>query len=529
MTLRERNMRRAIIFSILVVLLVCAVGCAKVDEGKGTVTDDSGVGNVDIGGKAVKVIAVNKNSPSEPVSGVKLSTGEQQGIGMVYSTDAGGEYFPNLTFMSEGLGQTDLTTVQLVPAQNKDWIFSEPVKLNINIDKLPRKASFEYAELVSFLADEMPEVKIVVFLFTEEVVDIERCYVSIYSSPFSEVIYAHISETIVGSTLEIMPRVYAIDPASSFAAAVWMSTQTPTGAALLGAAAGAGLAAAKFLASELKQNVVMAAATKLLGKGCGQGYIEMPNLKGLTKDEARQLLTDAGIPDNLLKLNVVELSSKDCPAKEKQGVVIDQVPIPGNCVDLWGYIDEAEELPIMIVVCKGPDEKQTTKSEVSEAILKISTMAEWVENNETATIRFYISITPQVTGTVQKEDRGHHTFVSQSDWPQAYGSLTDPGELLQEVAVPGGAGVGVQELTFDITEYVQKNGITTYYIAADNSGPALAMFNCMLFYETRNQKGHYPFGNAGEHQVGLFGPAHPLVIKWGRNPGSAAEIRLDPP
>ncbi|MFC1846157.1 hypothetical protein ACFLYM_01925 [Chloroflexota bacterium] len=494
----------------VVVLLMSAAGCEGIPSpGKSSqsasegVTDDRGTANVKVKGRSVKVVAVDDSAPEQAIADVRVRSGEQQGITMLYSADGEGKYFPQLTFLGTSRPEAEVITMPLTPVSGRDWTIGEPFGVEIDPESLPEVGSIPYKEMRDYIIENFPETRSIVFMFTEEVADIESSTVVFHASPFSEVVYAHIKPGQESAGLELVPRVNAF----GFTAAAVVSLVAKAAAVCV--AAGPLCPIDEILAGYGVKKV----ADWYYGR---KGMIRLPYVTMLTIEEAKDKLHSDGFNNITVKASATPSGYAVDLGPDK---VHSQKPIP--------YLYYSPDEAVTLFHSEG---SKAPESNITKAILRINTKAEWVENNETATIEFYISTGPQVSGTAQYDDRGYHRFVNSPGGPQTYGNLTGPGELLKEVTVRGGAEVGVQELTFDVTEYFQENGITTYYIAADNSGPALAMFYCLIFYDTREQKGlRYPYGKSGDHQAGLFGPPHPWMIEWGRNQGSAVEVRMDPP
>ena len=501
-------------------LLLAAAGCDGIASPGGPpqsavegVTDSEGTADIKVKGQSISVIAVDKTYPDRSLSDVEVSVGEQQGVRMVYSLDKTGKYLPEIKFLSPDKEDARVVTVPLSPAGDSNWSIDQPVKIPIDPTAILEAASMPYAELGGFLRDEYPQVNTVIFLFPEEVGDIGHSNISVHESPFPEVLYAHVKEGGVAG-FRLVPRVNAL-----FALTLGFVVKTAATAVL-----------GSLLIDE--KDVLIAVSERLTGRS--SQFIYVPDLYGMNEEEAREALDANGFTGVPLDKHSWFLTDSkyitEHAARNLDGLIVDQSPEPNESYDPIEHPEEIDNLSIKIWVGTSSLGPEPPENDITGATVRINTKAEWADKSETATIRFYISTSPQVSGTAQYDDRGREAFVGNPGGPQTYGDLTDPGMLLQEVTVSGGAGVPVQELTFDVTEYFQENGLTTYYVAADNQGPAMAVFYCLIFYDVRHQKGlNYPYGDSGDHQAGLFGPPHPLVIKWGRNPGNAVEIRMDPP
>lgn len=212
---------RALITASLIVLIVSTTGCINitinmpgggVESSKSEATTDSGgIATLEVEGQPIAVHAVDKTSPSQSLPNVEVSVAEQQGVGLIYTVDKEGKFFPQLTFLNSGLSKACGITVPLSPVGDKDWVMSEPTQIDINPASLPKAASFQYSQFGSFLSDTRPEVRTIVLLFTEQVSDIEHSTVSICTSPFTQVIYAYVQEGHNVTGLEVIPRAHAVE------------------------------------------------------------------------------------------------------------------------------------------------------------------------------------------------------------------------------------------------------------------------------------------------------------------------------
>ncbi|MBL7208576.1 MAG: hypothetical protein ISS52_00615 [Dehalococcoidia bacterium] len=182
-------------------------------------TDSNGVANLEMDGRPIAVVAVDETFPAQALPNIKVSVAEQQGVGLVYAVDEEGKFCPQLTFLNSSLSQTEEITVPLSPVGDEGLIMSEPIEIDINPDSLPKVASCHYSGLGSFLMDNYPEVRGIVFLFSGEVSDIEQSTVFIYATPFPEVIYAHLQEGQRMTGLGIIPKVHAAGVLAAIA--VW--------------------------------------------------------------------------------------------------------------------------------------------------------------------------------------------------------------------------------------------------------------------------------------------------------------------
>jgi len=172
-------------------------------------TNSEGVAHLKVDGQPITVSIIDETSPSQALANIKVSVAEQQGLGLVSAIDEEGKFYPQLTFLDSGLSQTEVITLSLSPAGDEDWTMSEPIAIGINPHLLHKVASFQATELGPFLADNYPELRNIVFLYTEEMPDFEQSTVSIYTTPFPEVIYAYVQEGEGVTDFGIMPKVYA--------------------------------------------------------------------------------------------------------------------------------------------------------------------------------------------------------------------------------------------------------------------------------------------------------------------------------
>lgn len=356
------------VITLVPVLISCQPSEPTLTVKAKATTDSSGVAVLEFDGQKISVFAADETSPSQAVPNVDVSVAEQQGTGLIYAADTKGDFLPELTFLNSPLSETAVTTVALSPAGTDRWGISQPLAIDINPTGLSTAATIPFSELGDFLKDEYPKVKTIVFLSTEEIESIEQSTVSIHTTPFPEVLYAHFQNG--DEVTSILPGQVA------HAAFVIVSVGF-----ILKVAAGVILG--PLIMDE--KDVIGAVASRITGERAD--FVYMPDLTGLTEEEARNELTNANFVDFRINKYYQYLADEkyvtEHEARNLDGRIVSQLlapkelydPLQGEnrnvVVDIWvgtRQLIPDEEILGLLPETVPDTEKQVEPTMPSEAI-----------------------------------------------------------------------------------------------------------------------------------------------------------------
>jgi antitoxin component YwqK of YwqJK toxin-antitoxin module len=209
-----RSFISLLIVLMLAILLIFTGACSSLDSTIKAVaiTDSDGLASVIVDGQPISISVIDRTAYDHALSEIDVYSSTQQDVQLLYLEDVQDNFFPSFqpVFPPED-DKTDDGTFQiyLAPTGTSNWTMGTPASLYINIDALKKLTSCPYADLGYILDDKYPSVRGVVFLYDEKIGDIETCQVTLYATPFPQVVYVHLQEKEQISGINFMPIVYA--------------------------------------------------------------------------------------------------------------------------------------------------------------------------------------------------------------------------------------------------------------------------------------------------------------------------------
>lgn len=201
---------RIVIAVTLVITVMLAGACGSPHSAlrADAVTDGDGLASIIVDGESVRVSVMDSTVDGQALAEINLYSGMQQNIQLLYIEDSSGKFFPSIQSVVSRESDGPVT-IYLAPAGARSWTLGQPVAINIDIDELKKIADCPYVDLGYHLRDKYPNVRSIVFLYDDKVADITECQVSLYATPFPQVVYALLREEGQISGTHFMPTVYA--------------------------------------------------------------------------------------------------------------------------------------------------------------------------------------------------------------------------------------------------------------------------------------------------------------------------------
>ena len=215
-------MKKSFIFIVILMIIIIAPMSCISRTGESPIiatTDAQGIASLNIDGSKITVRTMDGEQPTKSLSDIKVSAVTHEVTGIIYAIDDTNTYFSQLTILNSGFSNAKMTYLPMYEVGDAEFMISQPMSINLKPNRLKKLTSLPYSDLGSYVESSYPQVNGLLFITSEEMADIKNYMVTLYASPFSDVLYAHIQEKINTSGLEIVPPVYA-DPTNQ---AMWVA------------------------------------------------------------------------------------------------------------------------------------------------------------------------------------------------------------------------------------------------------------------------------------------------------------------